>query len=170
MSTPRPLGSTCERTPWGVVTILRNRIKYPGASAEIRAVFLGRHRLRVISDETSRLVVAHAKKFVVKVDRSGNQALGEARIYRALLPQDRRYFAATLYAGAWFTIQRYVNFTRADTAKHHAICEKVEEVCKRYRLWDISGYSTRQWGITNQGQPIIHDYGFSDLADNLQGV
>ena len=167
---PRPLGSTCERTPWGVVTIYRKRIRYPGASADIKAVFLGRQRLKVLSDETSRLVVLYAKKFVIKVDRSGNQAFGEATVFNALAPGDRRYFAATLYAGHWFTIQRYVKFKRANTVRDHAICMLVEEVCQKYKLWDISGFSTRQWGITTQGQPVIHDYGFSDLASKLQGV
>jgi len=153
-----PKGSTSERTPYGIVVIERD------GQTHIKAVFVNGVHCEAISVRSNRRVFKVPRRgIVVKVDRYENQCEVEGRLYgEHLEKEDRKHFAATLYWGRGFNIQKFVTFTRAPengTTPQGKIVDRLQE---KYGLSDIYGSgSCRQWGITSQGKLVIHDYGFS---------
>lgn len=171
---PIPIGTTCERTKYGIVMIVRQyiEVKHDGwveRRIKVHGVFLNDRPLILVSEHTNRSVWRHRHRIVVKVDRFFNERQGESEyhLFKHMQAQDRKFFAATLYAGDGFSIQAYVKLHAADPyGKHRIAALDLRKVVDRYGIGDISPeYNGRQWGITQQGRPIIHDYGFNDPAD-----
>jgi len=155
------VGSTSERTPYGILTIERK------GPREVKSVTLDGKPLELLSNNSDRSVWRYRKRFVVKVDRYGWQGRTEAHVYAHLSKQDRRLFAATLYLGYAFVIQRYLGdkWRRASMHNHddQAVARLIESVTGKYNIGDMCG--VRQWAITTtrkgKEKPVIHDYGIS---------
>lgn len=150
-----PKGSTSDRTQFGILEITRDTNGKP------TAVHLNGQALMPMAREGERWVWRWKSLFVVKIDSNRFQSLNEALLWKRLKPEDRKFFAATLYLGRGFVLQRFRAFTRIGHARNidrQAARLIVARLVQEYKIEDM--YSgDRQWGVTRQKSPVIHDYG-----------
>lgn len=112
------------------------------------------------------------KKYVVKLDDKYRQTRLEIdRYINEISPADKKYFPKLLgydKVNYEYLIQERIKFKRVSTrngkvnrAVHKHAIRIIERLCEKYYLRrDINPEYPRNWGIRENGQPVIFDFGF----------
>ena len=125
-----------------------------------KLAIIGNTRLHKISSNGTRIMFKYGTK-IIKVDSENtpygnlyNQCRNEVKLYKKLDKCDKKYFCRPIKHGRKWVIQDIIKFKKGRRPKW--AFDLVESLFFKYKLHD---FHEENWGIKENGQPIIFDYG-----------